>query len=176
MKRYGHIFPQLLSFEHLLTAFRRAYRGSGKNREAQIYDFDREPRLLALRRQLADGSYQPSPYRYFRIYDPKERMISVAPFEDRIVHHAVVGVLEPIFEPVFIHDSYATRKGKGTHKAILRSQFFLRRNRWFLKMDMDKYFDSVDQEKLLDLIGRKIKDPDLMALIGKIIRNGGSAG
>ena len=124
MKRYGNLFSTLCSFPHLLAAFHRARKGSGHNPEALRFLFELEPRLFRLQEELQAGTYSPSPYRYFRIRDPKARIISVAPFRDRVVHHALVGVLEPIFDPTFIYDSYATRKGKGSHAAILRAQFF----------------------------------------------------
>jgi len=105
--------------------------------------------LLRLQTELRDGSYRPGPHHYFSIRDPKPRTIAVAPFRDRVVHHAVVRVLTPVFDPVFIHDSYATRKGKGTHAAIERAQQFLRRNPWYLKADVHGFFDSVDHGRLL---------------------------
>jgi retron-type reverse transcriptase len=100
--------------------------------------------LFALQKELASQTYIPGDYRYFTISDPKKRIISVALFRDRVVHHALVQVLEPIYEKRFIYHSYATRKGKGTHKAIEQAQHFLKRNRWYLKMDIAKYFDSID--------------------------------
>lgn len=151
-------------------------RGSGHSPEAQRFHFELEPRLLALRRALQDDSYRPQPYRYFQIRDPKARVISVAPFVDRVVHHAIVGLLEPIYEPVFIHDSYATRKGKGQHQAILRAQHFLRKQRWFLKADVDQYFASIGHDKLMDLLTRKVKDRRFLALTERVIRNGGENG
>ncbi len=93
--------------------------------------------LLLLREELSDGAYiPPRDYRYFAITDPKKREISVADFRDRVVHHALVNVLEPIYEKRFINDSYATRKGKGAHRAIEKAQKFLKNNRWYLKMDV----------------------------------------
>ena len=176
MKRHGHLFPQLSAFSHLLAAYRRALRGSGRSREALRFTYELEPRLLALQTALQTGSYQPQPYRYFEIRDPKHRLISVAPFADRIVHHAVVGLLEPIYEPSFIYDSYATRKGKGQHAAILRAQYFLRRERWFFKADIEQYFASIDHERLIALLARKVKDRAFLSLTERIIRNGGTNG
>lgn len=176
MKRHGYFFPQLCDFGHLLAAFRRALRGSGHSHEAQRFFFELEPQLLALQRGLQDGSYQPQPYRYFRIRDPKARIISVAPFVDRVVHHAIVALLEPIYEPAFIHDSYATRKGKGQHQAILQAQRFLQRERWFLKADVDQYFASIEHDRLMALLARKVKDRRFLALTERMIRNGGEDG
>lgn len=130
-----------------------------------------EPFLLLLQRQLSEQSYRPDVYRYFHIRDPKPRKIAVAPFRDRVVHHALTQVLMPVFESTFIHDSYATRTGKGTHKAIERAQQFCRRYQWFYKMDIEHFFETVDQSTMLALIEHKVKDPKVLALSEKIIRN-----
>lgn len=176
MKRTGHLMPQVTDFAHLYRSYKKALKGSGHTRESREFQFYLEPRLLELQRELTEGSYQPASYRYFRIFEPKERLIAVAPFRDRVVHHAIVGILEPIFEPTFIFDSYATRVGKGTHRAIKRAQAFFRQNRWVWKADIEKYFDSIHHDILLSLVARKIKDRELMNLIEKVIRNGGENG
>ncbi|MEM6767486.1 MAG: reverse transcriptase/maturase family protein [Bacteroidota bacterium] len=176
MKRKGEVFDTVCSFPHLLASFQKARKGATKTRELYAFHFDLEYRLLRLAEALQKGTYQPAPYRYFMIRDPKRRQIAVAPFVDRVVHHAVVGILEPIFDPTFIYDSYATRKEKGTHAALLRARHFLRRNRWFFKADIEQYFASIHHDTLLQLIERKIKDKRLLCLIEKIIRNGGENG
>lgn len=171
MKRVGYLFEQVCSFDNLYRAFRKALRGSGKTEEACRFHFHLENELLALKHEIESGIYQAAPYRYFRIFDPKERTISVAPFRDRVVHHAVVLVLEPVFDPAFIFDSYATRKGKGTHRAVKRAQSFLKSSRYYLKLDVSKYFDSIDHAVLLDLISRRVKDKKLLRLVEAIVRN-----
>lgn len=176
MKRHNKLFPQLVDFTHLYRAYKRALRGSGNTRESQEFSFHLESRLLALSEKLKNGSYQPSAFRYFHIFEPKKRKISVAPFRDRVVHHAVVGLLEPLFDPTFIFHSYATRKGKGTHRAIEKAQQFLCKNRWFYKADIAQFFPSIDHAILMELISRKIKDPPLLEVIDKIIHNGGENG
>lgn len=176
MKRYGNLFDQLYDFGHLYRSYRKALKGSGKTKEAARFSFHLESELLQLQEELSSGTYQPESYRYFYIHEPKKRKISVAPFRDRVVHHAVVGILEPIFEGIFIFDSYATRKEKGTHLAVKRAQGFLRNNRWYFKADIEKYFERIDHEILLQLIRRKIKDRELLAIIEKIIQNGGDDG
>ncbi|MDX2247743.1 MAG: reverse transcriptase/maturase family protein [Bacteroidia bacterium] len=176
MKRSGNLWETLTSFGHLHQAFHQARKGSSRSPEAHAYFFHLEKALFSLQSELKEGAYMPSPYRYFRIYDPKERVISVAPFKDRVVHHAVVRLMEPIYERCFIFDSYATRKNKGTHAAIHRAQEFLRENRWFFKTDIDQYFASIRHDRLREILARKIKDPQFLALIEKIIRNGGENG
>ena len=176
MKRFGHLFEQVYTFPALYQAFKKARKGSGKYLESMDYTFHLEKNLLALSESLKAETYQPAPYRYFYIHDPKTRRISVASFEDRIVHHAVVGALEPIYERSFIYDSYATRKDKGTHKALQRAQQFLRKNTWYYKTDIQQYFASIDHAMLLSLIRKKIKDARLIRLIEKITANGGDHG
>ena len=176
MKRTGHLFSQVTGFSNLLAAAKRARQGCGWGPESARFFFHLEPELLRLRRELQSGVHHPGPYRFFEVRDPKQRTIAVAPFRDRVVHHAVVAVLEPIFERCFIFDSHATRKGKGTHAAIGRAQFFLRRWPWYLKMDVEKYFASVDHDILLALLARKIKDRRLLNLLERIIRNADGRG
>jgi RNA-directed DNA polymerase len=176
VKRVGHLFEDVTSYENLLAAFRLARRGSGNAPAVGRFFFHLERELLRLQAELEAGSYQPGAYQYFTIYDPKERVIAVAPFRDRVVHHALVRVLTPIYERVFIFDSYATRPGKGTHAAIGRAQQFLRRWMWYLQTDIAKYFDRVDHDTLLDLLRRKLKDRRLLNLLERIIRNTSTPG
>lgn len=175
MKRASSFFQAFCSFQNLLTAARQAHRGSRRNQEATSFFFHLETELLSLREAILAGTWQPQPYRYFEITDPKQRTISVAAFRDRVVHHALVNVLEPLYERCFIADSFATRKGKGTHAAVGRAQRFLRQNRYFLKTDVEKYFDSIGHDTLLVLLARKINDRPLLTICEKIIRNGGLA-
>ncbi len=176
MKRTGNLYPKVITFNNLYISFLKAFKGCRKNTESLHFFFNLEYNLWNLKKELEECSYCPGKYRYFKIYDPKERIIAVAPFRDRIVHHAIVNVLEPVYEKIFIYDSYATRKHKGTHKAILRAQRFLKNNRWFLKTDIRKYFDSVNHDILLKVLKRKIKDKKMLWLLEKIIKNGGKNG
>ncbi|MBF0328757.1 MAG: group II intron reverse transcriptase domain-containing protein [Nitrospirae bacterium] len=171
MKRTGNLFEKVCTFESLYRAFKKAMRGSGKTEEACAFEFELEHLLFELQRELLNGIYRPDKYRYFQVYEPKERTISVASFRDRVVHHSVVAALEPIFERVFIYDSYATRKEKGTHKCVRRAQEFMRKNRYYLKFDINKYFESMDHSVLIGLIERKIKDKRLLDLIKIIVAN-----
>jgi retron-type reverse transcriptase len=172
MQRAGNLKTSFLSFANLYEAYKKAYRGT-KSYRSYAFAFDADRELLLLQRELTDGTYEPGSYSYFTIKEPKERIISVSPFRDRVVHHALVNIIEPIYEKRFIYDSYATRKEKGTHKAIARAQYFMRKNRWYLKMDVRKYFDSIDHGVLNAIIRRKIKDPYILNLCEKIIMKGG---
>lgn len=168
MKRYFHLFEQVVSFENLLAAFYEARKGKRHKRNVARFEARLEEELFWLKETLSQGSYRPGPYRTFKIYEPKERIISAAPFRDRVVHHAICRVIEPIFEPTFIFDSYANRKGKGTHAGIRRCEMFCRKYRYVLKADIRKFFPSIDHQILKDLLARKIgcrRTLDLLYLI-----------
>ncbi len=169
MKRQGNLWEGIISFENLLLAAHAAARGKRFKPGVARFLFDLESQILRLREELASKSYRPGPYRTFTIYEGKTRQISAAPFRDRVVHHALTGVLDPIFDRSFIVDSYACRRGKGTHAAVNRCQQFARRHGYVLKADVRKYFPSIDHEILKTLITRKIKDLDVLWLVGLII-------
>ena len=173
MRRKGYLKEEFLSFANLFSAYKKAYK-STKNYTSYEFTFYVEREILQLKNDLIKEIYTPRDYRYFKIYDPKERDISVANFRDRVVHHGLVNVLEPVYEKRFIYDSYATRKAKGTHKAIARAQQFLRKNRWYLKMDIRKYFDSINHDILNRIINRSIKDKFITNLCSLIINKGGN--
>ena len=131
---------------------------------------DIESELLLLQEELITGTYQPGQYREFTIYERKHRRISAAPYRDRVVHHALCKVIEPIFERTFIYDSYACRKGKGTHRAAGRFTEFSRKSLYVLKVDIKQYFPSIDHDILLMKVRRKIKCLQNLNLIELIIR------
>jgi retron-type reverse transcriptase len=159
----------IVSFENLVFAAHRAAAGKrGKYRVCR-YLLDLEKELFQLQGELKSRSYRPGKYRIFRIYEPKPRLISAAPFRDRVVHHALCNVIEPIFDRGFIYDSYACRRGKGTHRAVVRFQGFCRKSRYVLKLDIEKYFPSIDHEILKAILARRIRCRDTLWLIGLII-------
>ena len=125
--------------------------------------------MLALQHELLSGLYRHGAYTDFKIFDPKQRLISAAPYRDRVVHHALCNVIEPLFDRTFIDDSHACRKGKGTHAAVARFSEFAKKNRYVLKCDIQKYFQSIDQKILLKILARKIRCRRTMALIEKIV-------
>lgn len=171
MKRYGGLYEQICSFENLAAAAYRARRGKRSRPDVAAFHFEQERRLLELREDLLEKRYQPGAYRSFWIRDPKRRLISAAPYRDRIVHHALCRVIEPVFERCFIHDSYANRVGKGTHKALDRATRLARSHRYALKCDIEKYFPSIDHQILLERIERKIKCRDTLWLVERIVAN-----
>ncbi|MGH9671841.1 MAG: reverse transcriptase domain-containing protein [Bryobacteraceae bacterium] len=127
------------------------------------------PPTNSLPGELENGSYRPGGYRSFPVHDPKPRLISAAPFRDRVVHHALTRTIEPIFERRFTADSYACRRGMGTHAALRRASSACRRFPYVLKCDVWKYFPSIDHEILKGLLARVLKCPRTLALAGVII-------
>ena len=176
MKRHNNLYPKLISFNNLLIASKKALKGTTSKKDSLIYFYHLETNILKLQLELVNLTYIPGKYKYFRIYEPKEREIAVAPFIDRVVHHAIINIIEPIYEKIFINNSYATRKEKGTHKAIYKAQSYIKKNKWYFKTDIRKYFNNINHNILLNIIKRKIKDKKLLLLIERIIRNGGKDG
>lgn len=172
MRSYGNLFEKVIDFENLWRAYRRARRGKRSRPDVAAFEYRLEGELCSLRDELASGAYRPGLYRHFRITEPKPRIISAAPFRDRVVHHALCQVLEPIFEPRFIADSYACRVGKGTHRAIQRCQQFQRRFGYRLQCDIVRFFPSVDHETLTSWIARRVRDSRVMELVRAILASG----
>lgn len=166
------LWPQLIAWDNLVRAYQRCRRRKRNSAAATAFDFAWETELLTLADALASGRYVPGPYRHFWIHDPKPRKISAAPFRDRVVHHALVQVIEPVFERGFITDSYACRRGRGTHRAIARARHYLHRHRYFLKTDIVRFFPNVDHAVMRVALARRIADPRVLALIDTILASG----
>ena len=166
------LFERLCDWSNLLIAFHKAARGKRDHEPVAAFEYRLEDNLIELQNELQQKTYRPGGYDSFYIHEPKKRLISAAPFRDRVVHHAFCNVIEPIFEKRFIHDSYANRKGKGTHRAIARAQRFLRRFKYVLTCDIRQFFPSIDHEVLRSILARQIKDADVMGLIDCIIQSG----
>jgi retron-type reverse transcriptase len=171
-RTWTKLFPQACSWQNLLQAWQRCRRGKRYSVAAADFALHWDQNLLRIQTALTEGTWRPGPYRHFHISQPKPRLISAAPFSDRVVHHAIVQVLEPIFERRFIFDSYACRRGKGTHAAISRTQHFLRRYPWSLKTDIVRFFPNVDHQLLRSLLGRHIRDPRFLSLLDLVIDSG----
>ena len=171
MKRYNNLFKEIIKFDNLLLAAHKAQKGKRKQNNVSGFNFFKEQNLLHLKSELKNKTYKPGKYKTFNIYEPKLRMISAAPYRDRVVHHALCNIIEPVFEKTFIYDSYANRKGKGTHKAILRYQRFMQKNKYVLKADIKQYFPSIVHQILKQEIRKKIKCKDTLWLIDLIIDN-----
>ncbi|WP_017314576.1 RNA-directed DNA polymerase [Mastigocladopsis repens] len=171
MKRYGNLYHKIVEFENLLMAARKAQRGKRFRENVLDFNYNLEGELAKLQKELLEQKYQPGTYRTFYIKEPKSRMISAAPYRDRVVHHALCNIILPLIETSFIADSYANRVGFGTHRALQRFVKFARSSRYVLQCDIQKYFPSIDHEILKTLLRRKIKCPDTLWLIDTIIDN-----
>ncbi|MCB1859865.1 MAG: RNA-dependent DNA polymerase [Gammaproteobacteria bacterium] len=171
-RQYENLFPGIIEFGNLYAAFRRAAKGKRGKWEVADFEWNLESELWRLHEQLGDGSYRPGGYYSFYIRDPKHRLISAAPFRDRVVHHALCNLIEPVFERTFIGDSYANRVEKGSHAALDRAQRFARRCRYVLQCDVRQFFPSIDHGVLLQILQRKIADERTLDLCGKIIQSG----
>jgi retron-type reverse transcriptase len=171
-KSFKNLWSKITSWENLLAAYKRCRKRKRYKAPATKFDFFWETSLLQLQHELIDGTYKPGVYRHFHITDPKPRKISAAPFRDRVVHHALVGILEPLFDRRFIYDSYACRRGKGTHRAINRTQQYLRQYDWYLKTDVVRFFPNVDHQLLFTLVSRTIRDSRTLKLIELILESG----
>lgn len=169
MKRHGNLWPRITDFANLLQAAKQAQKGKRYQDNVLRFNAWREQNLLLLQAELREQSYTPGAYRTFEIYEPKKRMISAAPYRDRVVHHSLCNIIGPIFERTFIADSYANRTGFGTHRALKRFTTFARTTKYVLQCDIQKYFPSIDHEILKTLLRRKIKCPQTLWLMDLII-------
>jgi RNA-directed DNA polymerase len=182
MSVHGELWMKVIAWDNLLAAYRAASKGKRYRPAALRFSAQLEENLINIQNHLIWYSWQPDTPREFRVVDPKSRLIQAPPFGDRVVHHALVNVIEPLFERRFIHDSYACRRGKGVHAAIRRLQYFLRvaRRRWVavyvLQMDISKYFASISHDRLMAILNRTIPDVDALWLCDTIIRAGGDKG
>ncbi len=172
MKTYRHLYPQVVEWDNLYWAYRKARKGKRSRPSVASFEFRQEEYLVQLQHELKSKTYQPGHYHSFYIHEPKRRLISAAPFVDRVVHHALCNVIEPIFERSFIADSYANRIGRGTHKALDRAQQYARRFRYVLQCDLRQFFPAIDHAILRGILARKIADADVLWLIDQIIAGG----
>jgi len=160
-RTYNNLFEQITDFEALHRAWGRVIRGRRSQTDVLRFERDLEPNLIALQESLLAGTYSTGPYRHFKVFEPKERAISALPLKDRIVQHALIEAIEPIWERRFIHDSYACRPGKGAHAGADRAQAMLRAVQreagcvYVLKADIAKYFPSVSHDALKRLLRRR---------------------
>jgi RNA-directed DNA polymerase len=172
LKTHKHLYPQIASFENMYLAFKAARKGKRARPDIAEFEFDLESNLLDLQSELLAENYQPGPYHNFRINDPKPRLISAAPFRDRVVHHALCRVIEPLFDIRFIHDTYACRTGKGTHAAIDRAQKFSECYPYVLKCDIEHFFPRMDHQVLYQQFTRVIADRQTLRLCELILDSG----
>lgn len=189
MKTYKNLYEKVCSLSNLFLAYKKARKH--KTRKDYVIEFERKllKNLMALHNELKTQTYEPKPLKTFILRDPKTRRISKSAFRDRIVHHALCNIIEPIFDKTFIYDSCANRKGKGNLFALKRFDKFKRKvskngrvlpnnfndNNYVLgyclKADIKHYFQEVNHDILLRIIEKKIKDEKVLWLIEKILNN-----
>ncbi len=178
MKTYKNLYQEFCSTENIALAFKKAQKRKSKKHYVIEFENNLNENLESLRLELLSNTYKPKPLRTFIIRDPKVRKIRKSYFIDRIVHHAICNILEPIFEKRFIYDSFANRKGKGSLNAIKRfDRFKLKvsknntKNCYVFKADIKHYFDDVNHNTLINIIRKKVNDERLISLISKVLKN-----
>lgn len=173
MKRIGNLYNKIISVENLYLADERARKGKLKSYGVMVHDKNRENNILLLHKQLTDKTFETSPYDTFTIFEPKERLIFRLPyFPDRIVHHAIMNVLEPIWVSVFTQDTFSCIKGRGIHGAMRKVKLAMKdaeNTRYCLKIDIRKFYPSIDHDVLKMIIRKKIKCIDTLWLLDNII-------
>jgi len=192
MKTYNNLYSEIYNMSNLLIAWRKARKG--KTKKLYVIEFEKDiiGNLFQLQRELIEQTYSPKPLVTFILRDPKTRKISKSAFRDRIVHHALCNIIEPIFDRTFIYDSCANRKEKGNLFAIKRFEKFIKKvskngerkgifsnnqvKGYCLKADIKHYFQEVNHEILINIIKRKITDEKVIWLIREILRRGGRTG
>ena len=169
-------WQQICSFGWLLCANINARRGKRDRSEVMAFTAHLEDNLFLIQEAMLNKSYILGPYRKLWVYVPKSRLVMALPYPDRIVQWSIYQYLNPFYERLFIEDSYACRKNKGSHRAANRLQYWMRQGSrkpgpgwYYLKLDISKYFYRVDHEKLLEILARRIKDEDMMEVIREIV-------
>ena len=171
MRRAGQLIAAIADPNNLRLAFWKAAKGKRGKADCRLFQEHLDDRLDEMREQLLAGTVRVGDYHYFTIHDPKERTICAASFRERVLHHALMNVCEPMLERAAVFDSYACRKGKGRLAAVARALRFARQYGWFLKMDVRKYFDSIDHAILAGLLRRKFKDEAVLGMFERILES-----
>lgn len=170
MKRHGNLYEKITSLENLKFAYARTRKGKTWQRQVKTFDLHIEENLKIIQELLMKKTFKTSAYRTKQVYEPKKRTIFIVPFSpDRIVHHALMNVLEPIYIKMFIRDSYACIAGKGLHAGSQKTMEFVRANKYCLKCDISKFYPSIKHDILFNILERKIKCKDTLSLIKEII-------
>lgn len=174
MKRIGNLYDKVCSLDNLRLAYEKARKGKSAQYGVRLFEKDVDGNINRIHSELAQGTYRTSPYSVFKIYEPKEREISRLPFCDRVVHHAIMNVMEPIWTNIFIRHTYSCIKGRGIHdvlKHLKRDLKDIENTRYCLKIDIRKFYPSIDHGILKSIIRKKIKDYRLLKLLDEIIES-----
>lgn len=177
MKRKGYLFEQICSMDNLLQAAHNAGKGKRQRDEVKRFEAELDANLRQLREELTTRTYTTSEYEVFIKYEPKRREIYKLPFRDRVVQWAIMQVLEPVWTPQFTANTHACIRGRGIHSLLRQLRTDLRRDpdgtRYCLKIDVRKFYPSIDHDTLKQVIRRKLKDPDVLWLLDGIIDSAG---
>ncbi|MEM9355832.1 MAG: RNA-directed DNA polymerase [Pseudomonadota bacterium] len=168
-RRHIDLFERIATFAALRTAASKAILGKRRKPGAAAFMANLEREILRLERGLNEGTYRPGRYVEIEIWDPKHRIVSAAPFRDRVVHHALCAVVEPIFEVGFISNTFANRSGKGTHRAIAAYERYRNRYRHVLRCDIYRYFPAIDHDLLKDELRRRVACEQTLWLMDLIV-------
>jgi RNA-directed DNA polymerase len=163
---------QLTSWNNMCLAYQNASRGKRGRAATAAFDLYLADNLLTLQSELEQRTYLPGKYHSFHIHEPKQRLISAAPFRDRVVHHALCNITTPYLESQFIDKTYANRVGKGTHRAIDQCQKFSRRYRYVLQCDVVQFFPSIDLGILKEILFKMLPDGSVNWLVERILTSG----
>lgn len=169
MRRSTNLYNKIGCYENLLLAFVKAQKGKKDRTEVISYRKHLHFNLLKLQSQIVTGNLDIGHYRFFMVRDPKPRQICAASFAERVLHHSIMNVCEPVLERYAIFDSYACRRNKGSRKALIRAQHYAGKYSWYLKLDIKKYFDSIDHTTLLRLLSRRYKESRLLKMFEKLL-------
>jgi len=170
MKRKGNLWAKIIDPENIYMAYRAARKSKGDRHCVKEFEKNLQENLAAIRQALIDKTFTTAPYVQKEIHEPKKRTIFILPFApDRIVQHALMRIVEPIWDKLMIHDSYACRKKKGIHVASQRTMEYVRRNTWALQCDISKFYPSIQHDTAFEIVQRKIKCPDMLWLLHDII-------
>lgn len=170
MRRHGNLYEKIINTENLELAYNKARKGKSWQRAIKLFNQNIPGNIQVIEDLLKNKSYQVSPYTIKIIAEPKKREIFSLPFNpDRIIHHAIMNIIEPIWEGLFIYDSYACRIGKGLHAGSRRTMEFIRQNQFVLKCDISKFYPSMNHDILYRIVERKIKCQDTLWLLREII-------
>lgn len=175
MHRIKNLFPEIYDFENLFCAYKDGIRQKRDRPDIMTYTANLEENLITLQNELIWKTYKVGPYRSFYVYEPKRRLIMALQFRDRVAQHAIYRKLNPLLDKQFISDSYACRKGKGTHKAVAHLQSWFQQTErkpqkyYYLKLDISKYFYRIDHAILMKILREKIADKDLLEVLEGIV-------
>jgi len=169
MKRAGNLINSIVEPDNLRFAFWKAQKGKSGNQEVIAFAKNLDKNLVLLREGIINNTVEIGNYHYFKIYDPKERLICAASFPERVLHHAMMNICHNAFESYQISDSYACRLNKGTFAALDKAKHFQKHFKWFLKLDIRKYFDSINHQVLISLLKKRFKDKEVIHLLERII-------